>query len=97
LSYSKRIWSNFEVWDRFYEIEDKTIANSISQIKLDCLKDETIRRAATTYRDGMADLLSRAEEAVDEDLSPYDLRSMLVREYEGHESVVEVVDTVAVG
>lgn len=27
----------------------------------------------------------------------YDLRSMLVREYEGHESVVEVVDTVAVG
>ena len=27
----------------------------------------------------------------------YDLRSILVREYEGHESVVEVVDTVAVG
>lgn len=27
----------------------------------------------------------------------YDLRSMLVREYEGHESVVEVVDTVALG
>ena len=27
----------------------------------------------------------------------YDLRSMLVHEYEGHESVVEVVDTVALG
>lgn len=72
------IWSNFEVWDRFYGIEDKTIANSIRQIKLDCLKDETIRRAATTYRDGMADLLSRAEEAVDEDLSPYDLRESFI-------------------
>lgn len=73
------IWSNFEVWERFYDIDDKTIAKDISKIDVQCIKDEELRQASLIYRDGMSDLLSRAEEAIDEDITPYTLRESYIQ------------------
>lgn len=67
------VWSNFEVWYRFVDLDGQSVIESTRRINLDVINDKELLKAATVYRDGIADLLARADETTAED-TPFVLK-----------------------
>ena len=77
------IWSNFEVWIRFGDVEDHSVAESIRRVNIDCLHDKELRQAAAAYREGMADVIIGGNDATSDENAPYDLRNSFIEKVNG--------------
>lgn len=71
------VWSNHELWlrgcDGLERVPGKDVVAGIKAISVSCIRDNELRQAAKTYKDGIVNMMKRSYEDWDEEENSMDL------------------------